>query len=230
MFSHGEISNLVSWTELLENYPEVPGQHMMYFEKSLLNPEKRILNRIENFIPYHTGFREFFIKGKMLQSVSELFGASAVLFKDKINFKLPGGDGFKPHQDQQAGWSIYASLFITVLACIDEATLENGCLELVKGFHKKGLIGKEWQPLLEEEMAAMTFVPYPTQPGDVIFFDSYVPHASGPNLSKKKRRVLYVTYNRLSEGNHRTRYYEDKRKNYPPDCERIQGKEYVFRV
>ncbi len=31
-----------------------------------------------------------------------------MLFKDKINFTLPGGDGFKPHQDQQTGWSASA--------------------------------------------------------------------------------------------------------------------------
>ena len=35
--------------------------------------------------------------------VGELFGEPAVLFKEKINFKMPGGAGFKAHQDQQAG-------------------------------------------------------------------------------------------------------------------------------
>ncbi len=41
-------------------------------------------------------------------AVATLFGEPAMLFKDKINFKLPGGDGFKPHQDQQTGWSASA--------------------------------------------------------------------------------------------------------------------------
>ena len=76
----------------------------------------------------------------------------------------------------------------------------------------------------------MRFVAYPSRPGDVVFFDSYVPHRSGPNLTAEARRVLYVTYNRLSEGDHRTRYYADKRKSYPPDCEREPGKPYVYRV
>ena len=62
------------------------------------------------------------------------------------------------------------------------------------------------------------------------FFDSYTPHRSGPNLTDKPRRVLYVTYNRLSEGEHRATYYADKRRSYPPDCEREPGKTYVFRV
>ncbi len=37
-------------------------------------------------------------------SYPNCFGEESVLFKDKINFKLPGGDGFKEHQDVQAGW------------------------------------------------------------------------------------------------------------------------------
>ena len=143
---------------------------------------------------------------------------------------MPGGDGFKPHQDQQAGWSVYASLFVTALVAIDEATAENGCLELAPGQHKRGLIGREWTPLTEAEMAGMAFVPYPTKPGDAVLFDSFVPHRSGSNLTDAPRRVLYVTYNRLSEGDHRLRYYADKRKSYPPDCEREPGKEYVYRV
>jgi hypothetical protein len=32
------------------------------------------------------------------------------------------------------------------------------------------------------------------------------------------------------DGDHREKYFSDKRKNYPPDYEREPGKEYVFRV
>jgi hypothetical protein len=42
--------------------------------------------------------------------------------------------------------------------------------------------------------------------------------------------VLYVTYNRASAGDHRQRYYADKRASYPPDIERDPAKTYVFRV
>ena len=61
-------------------------------------------------------------------------------------------------------------------------------------------------------------------------FDSYVPHRSAPNGTDAPRRVLYVTYNRASDGDHRLRYFSDKRRSYPPDCEREPGREYVYRV
>ena len=40
----------------------------------------------------------------------------------------------------------------------------------------------------------------------------------------------YLTYNKLSDGNHKERYYEDKYKNYPPDIDRNPDKNYKFKV
>jgi hypothetical protein len=230
LFDPAEGAAIRAWTDEVQGWPEVPGRAMVYGEPSLAEPERRLVNRIENFYPYHDGFRALFDGEKLRGRVGELFSEAAVLFKDKINLKLPGGDGFKPHQDQQAGWWVYASLFVTALVAIDPATAENGCLELAAGHHRRGLIGGEWTPLTEADMRGMTFVPYPTRPGDAVFFDSFVPHRSGPNLTAEARRVLYVTYNRLADGDHRERYYADKRKSFPPDCERDPGKEYVYRV
>ena len=115
------------------------------------------------------------------------------------------------------------------MVCIDEATLENGCLKMVAGHHRRGLF-REWEPLTEEDMEGMEFVPCPTKPGDLAFFDSYAPHASEPNLSDKIRRLYFATYNGFSEGEHMAQYYADKHNSYPPDIDREAGKEYVYRV
>jgi len=227
LYTGDELREITAWTDEVANYPEIPGKYMMYFETSRLDPSRKILSRMEDIEPYHGGFSRLFSGGKMQGTTSRLFGEAAVLFKDKINFKLPGGDGFKAHQDVQAGWDRYASLHITALVSIDPSTAENGCLELAPRQHARGLLGEPWKPLEED---ALDYVAVPTVPGDAVFFDSYAPHRSGPNTTQSARRVLYVTYNRLSEGDHRRQYYEDKRKSYPPDCERIPGKEYVFRV
>ncbi|WP_333839698.1 phytanoyl-CoA dioxygenase family protein [Pelomicrobium sp.] len=230
MYGPKAMARIAAWTAQIAGYPEIAGKYMMYFEASRLEPSERLLNRIENFCPYHAGFDALLNGPGLRDAVAQLFGAPAVLFKDKINFKLPGGDGFTPHQDVQAGWDRYASLHITALVSIDAATRDNGCLELVAGRHREGLLGPHWAPLPQEVVETLDFVPCETAPGDVVFFDSYTPHRSAPNVSPRPRRVLYVTYNRLEEGDHRARYYADKRKSYPPDCEREPGKEYVFRV
>jgi hypothetical protein len=230
MYREPGISLLQTWANELQSLPEVPGKYMKYSEESLLTPGARVLSRIENFCPYHEGFNALINEGEMPGRVSELFGEAAVLFKEKINFKMPGGNGFTPHQDAQAGWGTYADLFITVLVVVDECTLENGCLEIAGGHNRRGLVGALWQPLTEEDMRGMEFVPLPAKPGDAVFFDSYAPHRSGPNLTPHSRRVLYLTYNRAREGDHRARYYADKRETYPPDIERDPAKQYVFKV
>ena len=230
LFGPGEVAELRRATDEVQGWPEQPGVWMVYGEKSLQESGQRLISRIENFYPYDPGFKALFDGDKLLGRVSDLFGEPAVLFKDKINFKLAGGDGFKPHQDQQAGWSVYASLFVTALVAIDDATEANGCLELAAGHHTRGLIGPEWAPLSEQDLRGVDFRPCPTAPGDTVFFDSFVPHRSGPNLSPEPRRVLYVTYNRLAEGDHRAQYYADKRRSYPPDVEREPDRQYVYRV
>ena len=230
LFNPMEMQDLAAWTDEVEEWPETAGRHMMYFETSLKLDGARILNRLENFYPYHKGFQKLFDSAKLKGAASDLFSEEAVLYKDKINFKLPGGDGFKLHQDQQAGWSTYADYFITALVSIDAATEENGCLELVAGLHADGLIGEEWKPMTAENLAGKPLISCPTNPGDVVFFDSFCPHGSGPNMTDGKRRVLYVTYNATSAGDHREQYYVDKRISYPPDIERDPSKEYVFRV
>ncbi len=216
LFDEHEIARISAWTDELERAPEGPGE--------------RVLQRIENFCPFHAGFAELCDGDKLRGSVSRLLGEPAVLFKDKINFKLPGGDGFKPHQDQQAGWSTYADLFVTAMVSIDSTTAENGCLELCAGQHTRGLLGAEWKPLTDDDMRRLGGRAVPTQPGHAVFFDSYTPHASAPNLTAERRRVLYITYNRRSAGDHRVRYYADKRKSFPPDIERDPNRTYTFRV
>ena len=227
LFDTERIQEITAWIDEITNYPEVIGKYMMYFEESKLEPGKRILSRMEDIEPYHKGLSNLMVHGEIQQITSQLFGDQAILFKDKINFKMPGSDGFKAHQDVQAGWDRYAKLYITSLISIDPSTIENGCLEIARGYHDQGLIGEQWKPLKEE---ALDYDSISTSPGDAIFFDSFAPHRSGPNMTNKKRRILYITYNAAAEGNHLRQYYDDKRLSYPPDIEREADKEYVFRV
>ena len=226
-FGTDQVADLLHWTTELETAPEEPGRHWVYREDSLTEPGRRVIQRIENFSPFHAGFERLIRDGALARWVGALMGGPVVLFKDKINFKMPGGGGFKAHQDQQAGWGRYAPIFVSAMVTLDPATLDNGCLEIAARRNREGLIGEEWSPLDE---SGLELQPVPTAPGDVIFFDSFVPHASKPNLTDAARRILYLTYNLASLGDHRVRYYADKHASLPPDIERQKGKTYVFRV
>ncbi len=229
LFNATEVTDIARWTDEVQRWPETAGRHMMYFEQDRAG--RRLLNRMENILPYHAGFRRLATGERLQGGCGQLFGAAAVLFKDKINFKLPGGGGFEAHQDVQAGWARYAGLHITALVTVDRATQANGCLEIASDFRgPRQLIGQEWEPLQAEQLAGLRWAFIEAEPGDTVFFDSFIPHRSAPNTSQEARRVLYYTYNRAAEGDHLAQYYADKRASYPPDIEREPGKEYRYRV
>ena len=225
-FGIKDMTVIKRWTQEVEDLPEQPGRHWVFHEKSRLN-EDDLINRIEYISPFHDGFAN--LTAVLRAPAAQLYGEEMILFKEKINFKMPGGGGFEPHQDAQAGWGAYASNFINVMICIDEATIDNGCLELAPGQNNRGLL-RGMEPLTEDDTRDMEFLPYPTKPGDMALFDAYTPHRSEPNPTKTTRRMYFATYNRASEGNHLDRYYADKRKNFPPDIERDPDREYRYKV
>jgi 2-aminoethylphosphonate dioxygenase len=230
VFTPREVAEQSRAIDALSNRPPEIGRQMVYFEDSLTSPGTRVLSRIEKFVEYDAALAELVFDERIVAAASALIGDSAVLFKDKINFKMPGGGGFTPHQDIQPGWDRYAPFFLSVLIAVDANTIENGCLELAAGHHHRGLIGRKWEPLEGDELAGVQFVPYPMSPGDVAFFDCFVPHQSQPNVTDRPRRNLYLTFNRARDGSFRDQYFADKRKNFPPDAERAAGTTYTFRV
>ena len=50
--------------------------------------------------------------------------------------------------------------------------------------------------------------------GDVLFFESYVPHKSATNLSRNSRRIIFLTFNALAEGDLYTQCYRAKRADF----------------
>jgi len=230
LFSPSDVRRQSDWIDQLAALPLEIGKQMVYGEDSLLDSGRRVLSRIEKFAEVHRELGALVRCPQIVEPVEDLLGETATLFKDKINFKMPGGAGFAPHQDIQPGWDTYASYFISVLITIDSNTIENGCLELAAGHHRRGLIGRKWEPLEGEELAGLEFVPYPMSPGDVVFFDCFTPHQSQPNVTDRPRRNLYLTFNRERDGNFRDQYFADKRHNFPPDNERQPGATFTFRV
>ncbi len=226
-FGTENMALIEGWTTELAELPEITGRQWVFHEESQTDQGTDLVSRIEKMSPFHSGFAD--LAHALMGPAGQLLGEKAVLFKEKINFKMPGGDGFKPHQDSQAGWEDYAPYFITIMVCIDEANLENGCLQVVPGKQNRVLY-REWEPLTDDDLAEMDFQPTPTLPGDLVLFDSYTPHYSEPNLSTSIRRLYFATYNKASAGNYFDRYHDDKYKNYPPDIDRDPNRKYVFRV
>src|SRR5205814_464596 len=85
------------------------------------NPGARMLARIENFVPYHAGLAALVTGPRLVGLLAELCGEPVLLFKDKINFKLPGGAGFAPHQDAPAYVDFGVEHHLTVMLPVDDS-------------------------------------------------------------------------------------------------------------
>ena len=153
-------------------------------------------------------------------------GEELSLFKEKVNFKKPGSGGFAPHQDAQAGWKAHGSIHFNVALPVDDTTLENGCLFAAAGRHREGLLGPEFEDMPADVVASLDWQPVLARRGDILIFDSFVPHRSEPNATAAQRRVLLATYNLAKEGDVRTPYHADKLAHHPPEAEKEEGVEY----
>ena len=216
---------IAQWTAEIADWPETPGKWMKWFEATGADP--RMLCRLENFVPFHAGFADF-LKGEMITAlISELMGEQAILYKEKINFKLPMGAGYGAHQDAPAFATFGHRYHITMMVPIDDSDPHNGCLEMVYGHHNRGLLKQSDSGEIDGEVEqTLKWESLPASRGDLVFFDSFVPHRSQENTSQRARRALYITYNRASEGDYRDAYFSRKRANFPPECERASGVDY----
>lgn len=228
-FTVNEIELLKKYVDQIHKLVPKKGKEMIYFDTK---GKKVFLTRTENFVKYNKKFKKFLNKKKLINLVDEILGKKSILFKDKINWKYPGADGFEPHQDAQVWEFLYPKIksFISLSISIDYTNKKNGCLEVVRQKHKIGLLGNNKSSLSKKIVKSFKWEKIYTKPGDLIFFDSYTPHRSSSNKTSKSRKMIYLTYNAKKDGNLKEKYFINKRKNFPPNNERLPGRNYKYLI
>ncbi len=199
------VAELRRWVDDISSWPADGDGWLHHHEMTDDGPK---LCRSENLIPFHDGLRDLLTAGSMLDVAGALLGEPAVLYKEKINYKLPGGAGYSPHQDAPA-YPFVAS-HVSCMVAIDAADETNGCLEVVPRMHAEVLPMDDSGCIRADVVASMTWMPVEVAAGQTLWFHSRTPHRSGPNRSGVPRRALYPTYNAASEGDLRTDYYREK--------------------
>ena len=203
------VTDLADWTDELEKWARTGGPGLHHFEQTDHGP---VVARSERFADEHRELGDF-IRGSLIgDTLTALFGEPALLFKEKVNYKYPGGGGFAPHQDATA--YRFVDHHISVMVPIDSATEASGCLWFAPG-HGEGQLPTDDRGRVHDDVApTLDWQPLPVEPGDVVFFDSYAPHKSDTNATNHPRRALYLTYNAESRGDLRAKYYEDKQAEF----------------
>lgn len=221
-FNNKEAHNIKLWANHIQQFPEQRNKWMVYKET-----DTDITTRVEYFKNYYQPINKF-IRTRLNPVLNEVYGNDMTLFKDKINWKHPNSKGFGAHQDQPAWCDFPADRFVTLALFADNSTIENGCLEFVKERHTEGLFSHDLEStgaMSSKVEDTFKWEPIQTTPKDILIFDSYAPHRSGPNNSDKSRRIFYFTFNKISDGLFYEEYNKKKRIEFPPDIER-EGHHY----
>jgi hypothetical protein len=199
------VARLRGWVEELAAWPDDgPGLH--HRELTDAGPQRC---RTEDFVPHHAGLRDLLTAGALLAAAGSLLGEPALLYKEKLNAKLPGGAGYAPHQDAPA--YRFVDRLVSCLVAVDDATTTNGCLEVVSGAHAELLPVDARGCIRADTVRSLRWEPITMRAGQALWFHARTPHRSGPNRSPHPRRALYPTYNAAAEGDLRDRYYRQKR-------------------
>jgi ectoine hydroxylase-related dioxygenase (phytanoyl-CoA dioxygenase family) len=88
-----------------------------------------------------------------------------------------------------------------VLLALDDASERNGCLRVVRGSHRRGLLpGLDGHGVLgplytdPRHFEVSDQVPAAMPAGSLLFFSPHTVHGSEPNRSGRARRALVLTY------------------------------------
>jgi non-haem Fe2+, alpha-ketoglutarate-dependent halogenase len=149
-------------------------------------------------------------KPAIVERLASLIGPDILLWRSQLFYKKPGDGETAWHQDHAFPGplnvpSIDPPVTVTAWIALDEATIENGCVELVAGTHKEGLIptvaGETGEGIFgrkhkldraigENDRIAKMVI----KPGQFFLFTNLTIHGSGPNTTDASRLGMAVRF------------------------------------
>jgi ectoine hydroxylase-related dioxygenase (phytanoyl-CoA dioxygenase family) len=137
---------------------------------------------------------------RILDIVEDLLGPNIMLYYSMFMMKPPRQGFAAPwHQD----FAFFVHDRARMLACqvyVDDSTLENGCIKVVPGSHKLGLLNHFDGETFTEKVQGDTShfdaqaVTVPMRAGGMLIWHGQTLHASDPNRSERPRRGIVFEY------------------------------------
>jgi phytanoyl-CoA hydroxylase len=147
-------------------------------------------------------FAAFCARPALCDRFRAVVGPPAVVLQSAVITKQPGSElvKFGMHQDAWYLTTEPESLALAFVA-LDDATAENGCLEVIPGSHHMGVVGalamgpEGFTPVtgrMPPEPGRERAVPLPLARGSVVFAHGCLFHGSEGNHSEGPRRALII--------------------------------------
>ena len=161
--------------------------------------------------------RDVLAHPKVVQALTTTISPNVKCMQSMLFFKAAGKPGQAWHQDEDYIPTRDRSLVGAWIA-MDDATVENGCLWIIPGSNKPGILWKqEWHGDRSFDCAfesqdfpytAEDEVPVEVKKGSVVFFNGYTLHRSLPNRAKSGYRRALVNHYMSAESFLPWRYVE----------------------
>ncbi|MCQ6558471.1 phytanoyl-CoA dioxygenase family protein [Paenibacillus mendelii] len=179
---------------------------------------------IRLFNPHqHDSFSRQMMKHAVVRGgLAQLMGSEAVCVQSMYFYKEPGSPGQASHQDYYYIKDDPMTMIAAWVAMEDVVDVENGCLWVMPGTHKLGLLPhgavrniEEHEHWTDETEGVDTVkqIPVPMEKGDILFFSELLIHSSNKNRSKDRWRRSYVCHYIREDSN--VLHREDLRVKYP---------------
>ncbi len=143
-------------------------------------------------------FQKLGLHDNIVGVVEQILGPDLKMYRNTVMLKPPGvGSAKGMHQDSPY-WPIQPMDLCSCWFALDDATLENGCMGVLPGWHQKGALAHVNVPddfVIDPKLYDMSqTVMAPVRAGGGLFFHSLAPHYTAPNTSKKWRRAIALAY------------------------------------
>ena len=114
-----------------------------------------------------------------------------------MNKPAHGGTELPWHQDVGAGWGIDSNPTTSVWTALDDATVSTGCMQIVPGSHRLGILNEGHYTSKEDQVAYCSpdrIIDLEVAAGEAVLIHNWVLHRSGVNKTGNPRRAFSIAY------------------------------------
>jgi phytanoyl-CoA hydroxylase len=164
------------------------------FDRVSLEDRLDYVRKLNEFVEFDSGLKAIGYHPKLLQAVRRIIGEDIVMYSNFALLKPPRLGREKPwHQDNAYFGFPLDTKVVGVWIALDEATVENGCMQLLPELRKQGanlhFKRRDWQ-ICDNEVLGRRSVAAPLKPGGLLFFDGMLPHGTPENRTATRRRAI----------------------------------------
>jgi phytanoyl-CoA hydroxylase len=139
--------------------------------------------------------RRFVAQPKLVAITTRVLGPDVALYWDQAVYKRPEAQRDFPWHQDNGYIPVEPAEYLTCWLALVDATIANGCIWVIPGSHKHGVVEHKETPIGKQ----CYFGPDPgvaieLRQGSMACFSSLLFHRSGPNLSAATRKGYVIQY------------------------------------